>query len=133
MNFHPLVARRDRFVNTVFMLTPEQWQRVFALVKASQLCAENQRASFLAQSSTDDEILQAAQSLLVAQQKMGSFLERVADASVLITQADELISTERGMFSFTPSTETQSSDPKKHLTLPPGATLGRYVVVNLLG
>lgn len=101
-------------------MTPEHWQKVFALVKASQQHPEDEQASFIAESQEDPEILKAAQSLLHAQHRMGTFLEEAAGAGGF-TSGNAL--TANGTH---PGAETSHA-------LVRGAMLGRYVVLNLLG
>lgn len=115
-------------------MTPEQWRKVFELVKASQQQAESQRASFLDRNCANDAEACAAKSLLLAQRQMGSFLEQTG---AVIFAGTEDPNTERvsplgDVDAFAAAT---TPSPTAHMSrqLTAGATLGRYVVLNLLG
>jgi serine/threonine protein kinase len=98
-------------------MTPEQWQRVFAIVRAARELDESQQASFLAEKCmSDGEIRNAAQSLLRSEKEMGSFLEEPGCSPTLASRGTEHLSLE-GVSN----------------ALARGATLGRYVVLDLLG
>src|SRR5215471_12917834 len=114
-------------------MTPELWQKVFALVKATQAQEESQRTAFLAQHCGDDqEIRDAAQSLLHAQEQMGSFLEQPGTGLVFANRLTEQFAFE-GDAEATIQATTASSTGTVPKALPCGALLGRYVVLNLLG
>lgn len=105
-------------------MTPEQWRRVFAIVKASQDLPEGERGSFLAQQcANDEEVHGAARSLILAQGQMGSFLEGSTErANSPNADANQALS--RG------SSTAKGNEPS---ALPLGTNLGRYVVQDLLG
>ena len=55
-------------------MTPEQWQRVDALVKAALEQEPSQRAAFLsARCGADEELRRQADALVAAEAKMGRF------------------------------------------------------------
>jgi hypothetical protein len=106
-------------------LTAEQWQRAFAAVKASQGHPESRQAAFLAEAcGSEAVVLRAAQSLLVAQQRMGSFLEKPCGPEGLANEA-----------SINPSVTATSASPTVDVpeALLRGTMVGRYAVLNLLG
>jgi serine/threonine protein kinase len=105
-------------------MTPEQWQRVFALVKASQERGESEPTSFLARNCAgEEELLSAAKSLLLAQKQMGSFLEQPGSRLAFVNGKAETSRTGRAL----------SSIAEESRALARGSKLGRYVVLDLLG
>jgi tetratricopeptide (TPR) repeat protein/predicted Ser/Thr protein kinase len=122
-------------------MTPEQWQRVFAVVRASHGQAENQRASFLAANcANDEEVLKAAQSLV---EQMGSFLESSVEPQVKEKRStartdvtDAWPGTDASRTEASPNPErmerTRPSSPEAG-ALGRGVGLARYVVLNKLG
>jgi len=114
-------------------MTPKQWQRVFALVRATQEGGESQRASFLAENcASDGEIRKAAQSLLLAQEEMGSFLEEPDRLLGIASQDTQHVAFQGTSQAGLPANRNPSTSRVPH-ALSRGATLGRYVVLDLLG
>ncbi len=112
-------------------MTPQQWQKVFALVKASQEWSENQRASYLAEDcGSDDEVRQAAQSLILAQKEMGSFLEHAGALELLGQSPPDSFDNDAGEGNLTATTRSAAKGSRQ---FPRGSMLGRYVVQNVLG
>ncbi len=114
-------------------MTPEQWQRVFALVKASHEQPESGWPSFLDESCGGDaEVRTAAQSLLLAQKEMGSFLERPNPGLTATPQQTERVADESNPDASCINSTLPSAGKESH-QLQQGSTVGRYVVVSLLG
>ena len=106
-------------------LTAEQWQRAFAAVKASQGHPESRQAAFLAEACGNEaNVFRAAQSLLVAQQGMGSFLEKPCGPEGLANEAG-------GNPSVTATSASPISDVPEALVR--GTMVGRYALLHLLG
>jgi serine/threonine protein kinase len=86
-------------------MTPEQWQRACALIKACEKQPESRHAALLDERCGGDaEVRSVAQALLFAQKEMESFLE--------------------------PTLPSKDNDLRR---LAPGCKVGRYVVLDLLG
>jgi hypothetical protein len=73
-------------------MTPEQWESALELVKASQRRPEGERESFIAENCmSGEEVLRAAQSLLLAQQQIGLVLDGSRQPVGSAPQTDEPI------------------------------------------
>ncbi len=96
-------------------MTPEQWRRVFALVRANHSENESQRPSFLRANCADDkEVLEAAQSLLL---QMGASFEHPFDQHTAASPAESV----------------DLGPEQTDLRFPRGSAFGRYMVLDLLG
>src|SRR5215472_12611425 len=87
-------------------MTPEEWQRVKKILDDAMEIAPVERAAFLDQACATDPTLRAeVESLLVSFDNAGAFLERPAAATARLAEPE---------------------------TLAPGASLGRYRIVQLI-
>jgi tetratricopeptide (TPR) repeat protein len=116
-------------------MTPERWQQLDQLLKGALERAHADRAAFLAQECQGDlELRQAAEKLLAAEEKIGSFLQSPA-----ITAVERFEPRPRGQASATANVGAAATGPETviseqgSLPLERGATLGRYVVLDVIG
>jgi tetratricopeptide (TPR) repeat protein/predicted Ser/Thr protein kinase len=115
-------------------MTPERWQELDQLLKAALEREQAERAAFLADKCGDDqELRRAAEELLAAQEKMGTFLETPAITSVERFGQKPTPSALPDPAASAISVSDTVLSEEGPLPLARGATLGRYVVLNVIG
>ncbi len=115
-------------------MTPERWQELDQLLKAALEREHAERAAFLADQCGDDqELRKAAEELLAAQEKMGAFLETPAITSVERFGRNLRPSPLPGPAAAAMGMGDTVLSEEAMLPLARGATLGRYVVLNVIG
>ena len=115
-------------------MTPERWQELDQLLKAALEREYAERAAFLADKCGDDEELRkAAEELLAAQEKIGSFLETPPIAAVeRFGKTVREASSEPDAMAVTSFGQTVILEDARG-PLARGATVGRYVVLDVIG
>jgi len=120
-------------------MTPERWQELDQLLKAALEREHADRAAFLqAQCGDDHELRRAAERLLAAEDKIGAFLETPPSTSVQRFGPKLQAAADAGeaAASSEDRAPTRAEDAGPSLDEPPlarGATLGRYVVLDVIG
>jgi len=115
-------------------MTPERWQELDQLLKAALEREHAERAAFLeAQCGDDHELRQAAERLLAAEDKIGGFMETPASTAIPRFGPKLKAAVIPGSGEAPTHSEDAGTSLSDEMPLARGATLGRYVVLDVIG